>query len=344
MSVIKVTPNTILAFTIATAMATALYICPRRRRFIATKKQKAQLKFEQELLDEEETDFLTNHTSYVSINNHELRIIDIPHDNEKTPLMIFIHGIGGQVGNWESQLQYFSKSYHVLALDLLGSGFSEITNGWKEYQTQSLVNDVIQLIELFSLDKPIIIVGHSYGCCISTFTAVSLQPHLRLRLKGMVLISPKATLEKDQLQGQKYLPWIPDFVLDASRLKDRQGGLYSKSVERLLGSNAPDHLRRKQLRWNLMSRTNVYKRLAVGAQFPTDDVYEKLGDLKILFIGGEEDKITPPKDMFTIRSKLIQHETRIKPPHVIPNVGHMSIFVIPDTVNKYIDDFLLELD
>ncbi|CAO3628765.1 unnamed protein product [Cunninghamella blakesleeana] len=344
MSVIKVSPNTILAFTIATAMATALYICPRRRRFISTKKHKAQLLFEQELLDEEESDFLTNHTSYVSINDHELRIIDIPHNNEKSPLMVFVHGLGGQVGNWEYQLQHYAKSNHVLALDLLGSGFSEITNGWEEYQTQSLVNDVIQLIELFSHGKPIIIVGHSYGCCISTFTAASLRPELRSQLKGMVLISPKAGLEKDQLKGQKFLPWIPDFILDASRVKDRQGGLYSKSVERLLGSNAPDHLRRQQLRWNLMSRTNVYKRIAVGAQFPTDDIYKKLGDLKILFIGGEEDKITPPKDMDTIKSKLIQNQTQIHPPHVIPNVGHMSLFVIPDTVNKYIDDFLLELD
>ncbi|KAI9301706.1 Alpha/Beta hydrolase protein [Cunninghamella echinulata] len=342
MSVVKITPNTILAITLASAVATALYICPRRRRFLASKKQKAQLKFEQDLLDEEESAFLTNHTSYVSLNSHELRIIDIPHENEKTPLMVFIHGLGGQVANWENQLQHYSKTYHVLAMDLLGSGFSEITLGWEEYKTKSLVNDIIQLIQLYPVEKPLILVGHSYGCCLSTFTAAS--PKIHPRLKGMVLISPKAALGQDQLKGQKILSWVPDFVLDTSRLKDRQGGLYSKSVERLLGSNAPEHLRRKQLRWNLMSRTSVYKRIAVGAEFPSDSVYKQLGNLKILFIGGEKDEITPPKDMDIIQNKLIQDKTQMKPPHVIPNVGHMSLFVIPDTVNMFIDDFLLELD
>lgn len=48
--------------------------------------------------------------------------------------------------------------------------------------------------------------------------------------------------------------------------------------------------------------------------------------------------------MDIIQNKLIQDKTQMKPPHVIPNVGHMSLFVIPDTVNMFIDDFLLELD
>lgn len=37
-----------------------------------------------------------------------------------------------------------------------------------------------------------------------------------------------------------------------------------------------------------MSRTSVYKRIAVGAEFPSDSVYKQLGNLKILFIGGEK--------------------------------------------------------
>ncbi|KAI8096581.1 Alpha/Beta hydrolase protein [Halteromyces radiatus] len=345
--VVKASSNTFLAITLTTALAVALYVCPRRKRLTAQFTQTRQMKFEQELVDEEESPLLTNNSDYVDVNGHELRIIEIINKNEKAPLMVFIHGLGGQASQWEHQLEHFSKSYHVVAIDSVGCGYSEVVKEWSCYTTTSLADDIIQLITSvrYPNTKPIILVGHSYGCAIATLVASSSD--IKGRLAGMVLISPKAELGQDQAKGQKILPWIPDFIIENARNKDRQGGLYSTSVERLLGNKASENLRKRQLRWNVMSRTDVYKRTAAGATFPSSDIYGKLASVKILFIGGEKDEITPPSDMTLIRKQILEstddNSDNIKQPMIIPNVGHMSLVMKPDIVNKWIDDFLLDI-
>ena len=41
---------------------------------------------------------LVNHFQYVNVNGKRLRIVHIPHAlGSKVPLMVFIHGVGGQV-------------------------------------------------------------------------------------------------------------------------------------------------------------------------------------------------------------------------------------------------------
>lgn len=47
-----------------------------------------------------EPDIITENTQYVEINGHKLRIVHIIHElGSKVPLIIFIHGLGGQVNN-----------------------------------------------------------------------------------------------------------------------------------------------------------------------------------------------------------------------------------------------------
>ncbi|KAI8341065.1 Alpha/Beta hydrolase protein [Chlamydoabsidia padenii] len=354
MIVVKPSSNAFLYVTISTALAIALYVCPNRRRLTAKFSKDAQRDYEQHLLDEEdESELLTNNTDYVTINNHELRVIDIPHPNQQAPLIVFIHGLGGQAAQWEHQLEHYSKTYHVLAMDLVGCGYSEVVSEWAPYTTTSLADDIIQLIisDRYSGSKPLILVGHSYGCTLTMLVATS-SLIKQGRLLGVVLISPKADLDETQTKGQKLLPWIPDFMVENARKKDRRGGLYSNSVERLLGTHATDDHRKRQLRWNLMSRTDVYKRIAFGASFPSSDVYDKLALTNILLIGGQEDTITPPGDMDIIHGRLQKTKTLDKdqqarllgPPHVIPGVGHMSLVTKSDIVNSLIDAFFVQLE
>ncbi|CAO3591437.1 unnamed protein product [Absidia cylindrospora] len=341
MAVVKASSNTFLIVTLATAFSIALYVCPRRRRLTAKFTNNAQQKYEQQIVDEDESALLTTHTNYVMVNQHELRIIEIPHHDRTVPLMVFIHGLGGQAAQWEHQLKHFSESYHVLAVDLVGCGYSEVVSEWSCYTASSLAEDVVQLItadDRYPVSRPLIMVSHSYGCSVATFACAS--DWIKHRLIGLVMISPKADLDKDQSKGQTFLPWIPDFMIDNARTKDRQGGLYSNSVERLLDADASDELRKSQLRWNLMSRTDVYKRMATGASFPTPEIYDKLTGTNILLIGGQEDKITPPSEMDIIKSRLPGMKSA---PHVIPGVGHMSLVAKPHVVNDLIDVFLTTL-
>lgn len=83
-----------------------------------------------------------------------------------------------------------------------------------------------------------VIIAHSYGCSIATFVAAS--PEIQSSLKGLVLISPKEHIKDIQKRNQNKLRWIPDWLFNCARTADRKGGLYSKSVDRFLGSDEKD--------------------------------------------------------------------------------------------------------
>lgn len=97
-----------------------------------------------------EPEIITENTQFVEINGHKLRIVHIIHElGSKVPLIVFIHGLGGQVGctvcfvccivmvltlcffdqvsQWRCQIEYFSHTAHILAIDLLGCGKSQVS-------------------------------------------------------------------------------------------------------------------------------------------------------------------------------------------------------------------------
>jgi pimeloyl-ACP methyl ester carboxylesterase len=123
-------------------------------------------------------------------------------------------------------------------------------------------------------------------------------------------------------------------------------GLYAEEIITRLFS---------QLRWNLQSRTNVYKRFVRGAIFPSRSIYQSI-KVGTLLIGGGQDTITPPTEMNVIRNHLLnldpqdnQWDTvtqldnmRVPVPYVIPDVGHVPMVVLPELVNPVISDFLIK--
>jgi pimeloyl-ACP methyl ester carboxylesterase len=109
------------------------------------------------------------------------------------------------------------------------------------------------------------------------------------------------------------------------------------------------------LRWNLQSRSSVYKRFVRGAEFPSRSIYQKI-KVGVLLIGGGQDTITPPTEMNTIRNHLLSMDPqdnqwdnvtqsdniRVPVPYAIPDVGHVPMVVHPELVNPVISDFLIK--
>ena len=86
-----------------------------------------------------------------------------------SPTLVFIHGVGMNADVWQSQLEYFSNSYQVIAYDFLGHGESPMPDdnptldGYVE-QLNHLVEHVG--VASFSL------VGHSMGALLSVAFAL----------------------------------------------------------------------------------------------------------------------------------------------------------------------------
>ncbi|CAG8789898.1 33171_t:CDS:2, partial [Racocetra persica] len=161
----------------------------------------------------EEPLIVQKNTDYKIIRNKRYRIVYIPHQlGSIVPLVVLIHGIGGQVAQWEYQLEYFSSTANVLAIDLLGCGKSYISKRSDDYKTESLVDDLEELLKLYP-SETMVFVCHSYGCCLGTF----LYQRFKSTVKAITFVSVKADISEKELLQRKKIQSYPDIFFDAFR-------------------------------------------------------------------------------------------------------------------------------
>ncbi|MEQ2174247.1 hypothetical protein GOODEAATRI_005929, partial [Goodea atripinnis] len=77
--------------------------------------------------------------------------------------LFFIHGVGGSLDIWGSQLDFFSRlGYEVIALDLAGHGASSSPHIAAAYTFYALAEDIRLIFKRYAKKRNILI-GHSYG-------------------------------------------------------------------------------------------------------------------------------------------------------------------------------------
>lgn len=77
--------------------------------------------------------------------------------------MVLIHGWSQSGLQWYNQIEEFSKTHRVLALDLRGHGnSSKVDNGYRVYRLAQDVREFMLGLKL----EPAILMGHSMGCTI----------------------------------------------------------------------------------------------------------------------------------------------------------------------------------
>lgn len=77
--------------------------------------------------------------------------------------LFFIHGVGGSLDIWGSQLDFFSRlGYEVIAPDLAGHGASSAPHIAAAYTFYALAEDMRLMFKRYAKSRNILI-GHSYG-------------------------------------------------------------------------------------------------------------------------------------------------------------------------------------
>jgi Alpha/beta hydrolase family len=81
------------------------------------------------------------------------------------PALFFIHGAGESSESWRQISQYFAcLHYEVVAIDLLGHGFSSTPNKVKAYTFRKLLGDVLRVFDEYIFNgKKAVVIGHGYG-------------------------------------------------------------------------------------------------------------------------------------------------------------------------------------
>ena len=90
-------------------------------------------------------------------------------EGEGEPLL-FIHGLGSSLLDWEEQVSYFSKRYKVITLDLRGHGKTSKPKG--PYSIHLFADDVAGLLKALEIDSTHI-VGLSMGSATGFHLAIN---------------------------------------------------------------------------------------------------------------------------------------------------------------------------
>jgi len=136
-----------------------------------------------------------------------LSAIDVSPDHPQRTF-VFIHGFGGQAGQWKYQLQKFALENRVIALDLRGHGLSDKSSSG--YDMPQIIQDLETALTLLKVKGKIVLVGHSFGGAVVTEYALK-NPD---RVERLILI---ATAGEFKLQpALKFALNLPTWLLRVS--------------------------------------------------------------------------------------------------------------------------------
>lgn len=274
----------------------------------------------------------------------KLRVFQSPHPKghklPSLPLIFLIHGLGGQLNQFQYLIDNFSHFSEVLAVDLPGHGRSEYKSNWQIYEPDYLVKvlETVLTACVPESGREIVLVGHSMGCVLAS----KLANRLGIRCVGLIGICPPGGTEEDKKKIQEwqwFSGYMPPLIFNLFRVLDRTGGLYSNSVSRMLSpATKSDELRVKQLRWNLQVNIYAWMRTVYNLRTPTRQEWHDL-DLPVYMIGAEDDQITSPANIEVIRSWLGPKSSDIEHT-IIHDAGHACIIEKPEVICGLISDFI----
>ncbi|XP_058506577.1 protein ABHD8 [Solea solea] len=240
--------------------------------------------------------------------------------------LFFVHGVGGSLDIWGSQLDFFSRlGYEVIAPDLAGHGASTAPQIAAAYTFYALAEDLRAIFKRYARKRNILI-GHSYGVSFCTFLA---HEYPDLVHKVVMINGGAPTALEPSLCSIFQLPSCVLHCLSPclawSFLKAgfaRQG---TKEKQLLKQGNA----------FNVSPF--VLRAMMSGQYWPEgDEVYHAELTVPILLVHGMCDKFVSMDEDQRMAEILMFAFLK-----VIEEGSHMVMMECPDTVNTLLHEFFL---
>jgi pimeloyl-ACP methyl ester carboxylesterase len=263
-------------------------------------------------------------------------------------LVILLHGFPECWYSWRHQLPVLGERYHAVAPDMRGYNLSDKPAGSQSYGIESLVNDVVGLINYFDKGQAAI-VAHDWGAGVA-WALAQRHPELVSKLVAMQVPPPAAWRENftfRQLRHSWYmfffqLPRLPEWWASANDFA-RIEKMYKETSVRGDAFTAEDIAVYKEalrqpgaLTGGLnYYRANVFKSLFRGG---VETPKEADGRIQVptLFIYGEQDVAVLPETVRDIGKFVAASYSELR----IPDSGHWVQNEAIEQVNQALIDFL----
>lgn len=233
-------------------------------------------------------------------------------ESKSSKALIFVHGSGGNLNTWKSQMDLDIK-YDLIALDLPSHDKSD---SFPDLSLDLYVKVLHQLIKNFHYES-VILCGHSLGGAIIQQYYFTFPKNV----SGLILCDTGGKLK------------VAPFILDSLRnnyskfLEDLPAGAFYRSTPKELIELYVEETSR-------IGAEVTYTDFKICDNF---DVLNKLSiiDVPCLIVVGKQDKLTPVKYSEYFQDKIKNSELQI-----INKAGHMVMVEKPVEFNQVIKDFI----
>lgn len=253
--------------------------------------------------------------------------INISYDDlgEGSVPIIFLHGFPFDKSMWKVQLEHFSSSQRVIAVDI--RGFGKSTDEISSLSIDLFGNDLIHFMDALGFEKAIV-------CGLSMGGYIALNAHGRFanRFEALILCDTQCIHDSNEVIAKR---------LEAITKVEAEGpgGFNEDFVKKVFH---PDSLtEKKELVEELKAvvSANSQHIIAEGLRVLSarSETCSTLADISVptLIICGREDEVTP-----LAQSESMQQAIKGAELQVVEKAGHVSNLEQPEVFKGYVQDFL----
>jgi len=244
------------------------------------------------------------------------------------PLLLFLHGIGGNRHSFDDQLPAFADRWRCVAWDMPGYGGSPLPPAM---EFPAMADGLANLLDhLGAADAAI--VGHSMGGMVAQ-EFVARHP---TRVRTLVLSATSPAF------GKPGGDWQQQFLADRLRPLD-EGQTPADFADRLVAGMFADNsnaeaIRRAAACMAALPAATYRAALTCIVGFDRRDALAQI-PCPTLCLAGEKDANAPPAVMERMAAKIPGCRY-----HCMPGLGHLANFEDPPQFNQVVRDFLLATD
>lgn len=228
--------------------------------------------------------------------------------------VVLLHGMMGEVGNWEHTIGSLSKAGFRVLVPIL----PVYALPMKQTHLPGLVEFVRSFMDTLGLSSAVIS-GNSLGGHIALLLAIN-HPE---RVRALVLTGASGIYEVDMGQG-------------VMRRKDREYLRERTAITFFDPKHATDELI-DEVYETVNNRTRAVRLIKMARSVKEENVRDSLDgiDVPTLLVWGREDEITPPGVAVTFNELIARSEL-----HWIDECGHAPMMEQPARFNEILLDFL----
>ncbi len=259
---------------------------------------------------------------------------------QDTPGLIFVGGWGESGRTWRQQVAFFAPRFPTLTYDRRGLGQSSRPDHQDAYTLEQELDDLDTVMMATGLaERPLWLIGHSFGGHLLVHWLLRDQAHQHNWVKKLVLLAPTSRAIRDEdtpfgsypeqeVQERHAALLRGDFTYLQRYAQQAvpEGGQATEALRQAISHVVPALMPPQVAVWTFsLYFSQDLRPLLPRLQLP------------VLVMSGERDPTMPPAAGADIVARL-PHAKQV----VIPQVGHLLYLTAAATVNRLIDEYLVD--